>query len=281
MFGSGKLKEMEAQLTAFKGKLESAVKEKLELTEQLKKASEKAKELEQQLAASRAEAEEKIAELRRQLEESEGEALKEQARQTIVEYEGLKELYVQKNQEIDSVRESTEEGFAREAATKRHELEEEIATNRADNEVLVSQTVHTFAGSYQYYLDQVRGLMDALSRAAQETGASLFDGDMGNIKERFGAKILEHLQENTDTLRQDSGDLFLIGKEEECEKETPEEEACEKETPEEDVCGQEANEAACRAETEVEEAPGAGEEDGEDEDDDSWEEDGDYEEDEP
>ena len=224
MFGSGKLKELETQLTAFKGKLEAAVKEKTDLAEQLKKANERVQSLEKQLAESEAAAKEKIEELSHRLEQSEGAALQEQARKTIVEYEGLKELYTRKNQEIDSIRESTEEGFAREAATKRHDLEEEIATNRADNEALVSETVQTFAGSYKYYLDQVRGLMDALSQAAQETGASLFGGDTANIKERFGAKILEHLQESANTLKQDSGDLLLIGAEEaEAAPEAPEE----------------------------------------------------------
>ena len=196
MFGSGKLKELETQLTAMKSKLENAVKEKTDLHEQLKKAQER------------------IAELEKQLAESEGAALQEKARQTIVEYEGLKELYAQKNRDLDAVRESTEESFAREAATKRHDLSEEIRINREENQALVSETVKTFAGSYQYYLDQVRGLMDALSQAARETGESLFAGETGNIKERFGAKILEHLQDNADTLKQGTGDLLLIGAEE-------------------------------------------------------------------
>ena len=214
MFGSGKLKEMEIQLTTFKEKLESALKEKTDLVEQLRKTKEKVQSLEKQLADSEAGAKEKIDELSRKLEESEDAALQEKARQTIVEYEGLKELYIRKNQEIDSVRERTEEGFAREAAAKRHDLEEEIKTNRADNEAMVSETVQTFAGSYQYYLDQVRSLMDALSQAARETGEALFQGDTANIKERFGTKILEHLQESANTLKQDSGDLLLIGAEE-------------------------------------------------------------------
>ena len=92
----------------------------------------------------------------------------------------------------------------------------------------------TFAGSYQYYLDQVRGLMDALSQAARETGESLFAGETGNIKERFGAKILEHLQDNADTLKQGTGDLLLIGAEEapeEAMEAEPEEEPVEQAEP--------------------------------------------------
>ena len=264
MFGSGKLKELETQLTAFKGKLEAAVKEKTDLAEQLQKTKEKVQSLEKQLAESEAAAKEKIEELSRQLEESEGAALQEQARKTIVEYEGLKELYTRKNQEIDSIRESTEEGFAREAATKRHDLEEEIATNRADNEALVSETVQTFAGSYQYYLDQVRGLMDALSQAAQETGASLFRGDTANIKERFGAKILEHLQESANTLKQDSGDLLLIGAEEaEAAPEAPEEAVEEAEAAAEEAAeavGEAVEDAAEEMEKAAEETVEAAEE---------------------
>ena len=213
MFGSGKLRELEAQLSSVKNKLESAVKEKTDLLQQLKDAKDRIQDLEKQLA------------------ESEGTELKEQAKKTIVEYEGLKELYVQKNKELDESRERVEEGFAREAAAKRHDLSEEIRVSREDNQAMVSEAVQTFAGSYQYYLDQVRVLMDALSQAAQETGGALFAGENQNIKERFGARILEHLQNDTDALKQNTEDLLLIGAEEEKEAaeglEAAEEEAAE------------------------------------------------------
>ena len=209
MFGSGKIRELEAQLSSMRNKLDSAEKEKQDALQQLTNAKGRIQELEQQLA------------------ESEGTELKNQARKTIVEYEGLKELYVQKNREIDETRESVEESFAREAATKRNDLEEEIRTNREDNQTLVKETVKTFAGSYQYYLDQIRVLMDALSQAAKETGDSLFAGDQPNIKEVFGARIREHLQNDTDVLRQNAGDILLIGAEEAKEAVAEAEEAAE------------------------------------------------------
>ena len=209
MFGSGKIRELEAQLSSMRSKLDSAEKEKKDALQQLTGAKSRIQELEQQLA------------------ESEGTELKAQARKTIVEYEGLKDLYMKKNREIDESRESVEESFAREAATKRHDLEEEIRTNREDNQTMVSETVKTFAGSYQYYLDQIRVLMDALSQAARETGDSLFAGDPLNIREVFGSRIREHLQNDTDALKQNAGDLLLIGAEEakEAVGEVPAEEA--------------------------------------------------------
>lgn len=196
MFGSGKIKELEARLSSMRNKLDSVEKEKKDALQQLTDAKGRIQDLERQLA------------------ESEGTELKNQARKTIVEYEGLKDLYMQKNRELDESRESVEEGFAREAASKRHDLEEEIRTNREDNQTMVTETVKTFAGSYQYYLDQIRVLMDALSQAAKETGDSLFAGDQPNIKEVFGSRIREHLQNDTDALRQNAGDILLIGAEE-------------------------------------------------------------------
>ena len=196
MFGSGKMKELESRLISTKLKLEEAEKANKDLDQQLKTAKNRIRDLE------------------KQLKESDGIALQEPARKTIVEYEGLKGLYIQKTKEIEDIREKTEESFAVEAANKRHDLSEEIRINREENQTLVSQTVQTFAGSYQYYLDQIRGLMDALSAAAKETGESLFAGDELNIKERFGTRILEHLQSNANAMKQDNGDLMLIGAEE-------------------------------------------------------------------
>lgn len=208
MFGSGKLKALESQLVSAKEKLESAIKEKTDLAQQLKNAQER------------------IASLEKQLAESEGAELQKKAKDTIVEYEGLKDLYIQKNKEIDANRESMEEGFAREAATKRHNLEEEIQTSRADNQNLVKETVQTFAGSYQYYMNQIQALMDAMTKAAKETGDSLFAGGPENIKEQFGARILEHLHNDSDALKEEgTGDILLIGQKEPKAEETAEEAA--------------------------------------------------------
>ena len=246
MFGKGKIKELENQLTAMKQKLESAVREKTDLDAQLKSAKDKITELEQKLV------------------DTDLNDLKEKARKTIVEYEGLKDLYQKKNQELDASREGIEEGFAREAAMKRSDLADEIQSQREDNQTMVSETVKTFAGSYQYYLDQVRTLMDALSQAAKETGESLFSGDTQNIKERFGAKVLEHLRLDRDSLQQDTGDLLLIGKEEAPAAEEAAEEAAEAVSECAEECMEEAAEvvddAAAAAEEVIETVDCAAEE---------------------
>ena len=208
VFGSGKLKALEGQLISAKEKLESAIKEKTDLAQQLKNAQER------------------IASLEKQLAESEGAELQKKAKDTIVEYEGLKDLYIQKNKEIDANRESMEEGFAREAATKRHSLEEEIQTGRTEHQNLVKETVQTFAGSYRYYMNQIQALMDAMTKAAKETGDSLFAGGPENLKEQFGARILEHLHNDSDALKEEgAGDILLIGQKEPKAEETAEDAA--------------------------------------------------------
>ena len=232
MFGSGKLKELEAQLASLKNKFENEVKEKAGLAQQLESARSRIQDLEKQLA------------------ESENVALKKKAEQTVVEFEALKALYAQKNKEIDAVREETEESFAVEAATRRHALKEEIQQHREANQAMVANTVETFTDSYRYYLDQLRGLMDALSSAVSETSGSLFDGKPQNLKERFGAKILEHLQEKAGTLKQDKGDLLLIGGEEPQEA-SPAEPGAEEAAEDAAEAAEEAAEAAEEAAEEV------------------------------
>ena len=244
MFGKEKIRALEEELASLKGKMNTAEKEKKELEDRLSSAKDQLKT-----------AQEKIQELEKKVAESELTELQEKARQTIVEYEGLKELYQQKNREIDATRESTEEGFAREAATKRHDLAEEIEQNREDNRQMVSETVRTFAGSYRYYLDQIRALMDALSEAAKETGENLFKGETQDIRGSFGTRIVERLRDDADSLRQNTGDKLLIGAEEPeaqeavCEKVAETAcDACEEAAEEvkEEVC-EEVAETACDA----------------------------------
>lgn len=203
MFGKEKIMALEAQLTSMRGKMEAAIKERKDLQDQLQKMQDQLKH-----------AKDKVQELEAKVAESELTELKEKARQTIVEYEGLKELYQQKNREIDATRESTEEGFAREAASKRQNLADEIEQNREGNRQLVTETIKTFAGSYRYYLDQIRVLTDALSQAARETGENLFKGEIQDIRESFGSRIVNRLRNDADSLRQNNGDKLLIGAEE-------------------------------------------------------------------
>ena len=212
MFGKEKLRELETRLTEMRRKAEAVEKEKSDLQGQLIEAKAKIQELEKRVA------------------DNELETLKAQSRQTIVEFEGLKGLYTDKIREFEDSKAAAEEEFAKEAANKRHDLSEEIRENKGSNQKLVSETISTFAGSYTYYLDQIRVLMDALSRAAKETGETLFNGDARSIRERFGSTIVEHLQNDTGALKQNSGDVLLIGAEElpeesaEAEEEEPAEE---------------------------------------------------------
>ena len=197
--------------------LVKTVQQKEDLENQLKQAKEQIRSLEADLVAAKG----KIGELETQLNDTDFEALKKKAKQSAAEYEALKKLYTGKVKVFDSTLESREEEFEREAAVKRHDLEEEIRTNREENQEQVSNTVSVFAGSYLYYMDQIRMMMDALSQAAAETGKSLFAGEAGDIKERFGASIAEHLRNDVGALEQGTGDRVLIGaveeeKEEEC-----------------------------------------------------------------
>ena len=204
MFGKKTIAALEGELSRTKEKLENALKEKADLDLQLNQTRQK------------------ISEMEKKIEECELTELKDKAKQTIVEYEGLKKHYIQKTRELEDTRAEVEESFAKEAAVKRHDLAEEIRTSRENNQNMISETIRTFSGSYMYYLDQIRVLMDALSRAAKETGETLFDGEGANVKGRFGDRIAEHLQNDADTLEQNSGDLLLIGTEETSEAEAEE-----------------------------------------------------------
>lgn len=260
MFGKEKIRELETRLAETRSKLDAAEKDAKGLQDKVKTAADQIRELEQKAADTARELETataeklglqeeleaanaKISDLEKRVADHELENLKAQSQQTIVEYEGLKGLYNEKIKEFEDSKTAAEEEFAREAANKRHNLSEEIRENRESNEKLVSETISTFAGSYTYYLDQIRTLMDALSNAARETGENLFHGDTGNIRERFGTAIVEHLRSDAEGLKQNAGDVLLIGAEEAAEAEKAEccEEAAEccEETAE---CCQEAAE---------------------------------------
>ena len=149
MFGSKKkIDALDQEVSAYKKKMETANQEKKELMAKLKSA------------------ENRISELENQLKDGDLNELKKKARQSAVEFEGLKELYTGKIKEFDESRESREEEFAKESAIKRNDLEEEIQANREESQTIVKNTVNDFAGSYLYYMDQIRMLMDALSQAA-------------------------------------------------------------------------------------------------------------------
>lgn len=193
MFGSKKIQELEARLSELQGKFDAESSEKTTLAGQLERANAR------------------IAELEAQLNDFDLERLKEEAKSSRAEYEGLRELYARKNREFDENVEQEEQNFAREQALKRHNLENEIRDNRQANQDYVASTVKTFGESYNYYLNQIKVLMDALGSVAARTGEALFSGENGDLKARFGSQMRDVLKSGADTLGGSEGDLVLIG----------------------------------------------------------------------
>ena len=209
MFGSKRIQELEAQLREAQEKLAKETSEKNELAQGLEGANRK------------------IAELEAQLNDFDLEQAKEAARASRAEYEGLRELYTRKNKEFDDSIEEQEQSFARESALKRHNLENEIRDKRQANEDYVASTVKSFGESYNYYLNQIKLLMDALGNVATRTGEALFSGGNDDLKSRFGSLMRDTLKTETGDLKGDAGDVVLIGSLD--EPEAPEEAAGEAE----------------------------------------------------
>ena len=201
MFGSSKIQELEAQIRELNRALERAEKEKIDLNQQLAAAKREAAELEARLA------------------DTDLEALKEQARATKVEFEGMKDLYARKIQAFDASKEEKEQEFARQAAIERYNLDNEIRDNRQANQEFVRDTVKTFGESYNYYLSQIKLLMDALGDVAARTGEALFAEPTEDLKTKFGQQMADKLKTDTDALRSDDGDRLLIGSTEEVKPE--------------------------------------------------------------
>lgn len=197
MFGSKRIQELESQLQSLQEKLNQETSENTSLRDQLESANRR------------------VADLENQLNDFDLEKLKAEAKSTQAEYEGLRDLYKQKKQEFDDSKEEEEKSFARDQALKRHNLENEIRDNRNANQEYVTQTVKTFSESYNYYLNQIKLLMDALGAAATRTGEALFSAENANLKERFGAQLRDTLKTGMGQLGTGTGDLIFIGAEEE------------------------------------------------------------------
>ena len=233
MFGKEKIQALEAKVREWTDKAEHLEKEKADLARQLENARRE------------------IADLTRQAAESDVAKAKEQFLASKAEYEGLKELYTKKIQAFEEGREEKEQAFAREAALERHSLENEIRDNRAASQDHVRSTVKSFSESYQYYLSQIKLMMDALGDVAARTGETLFSGEGGgDLKTRFGQQLAEKIRADVKALRGADGDLVLIDS-----NEKPEEPVCEAaETVCEEAC--ETAEAVCEEACEAAEAAG-------------------------
>ena len=234
MFGSGKIQMLQSQLRDANDRLDRVAREKSDLEQQLSAAAVKFSDLEQKFTA----ANEKISELESKLADFDLEKLKEEARTSQAEFEGLKDLYSRKVKEFDDTLEEKEQAFAREAAVSRHNLENEIHDNREANQAYVSGAVRRFSESYNFYLNQIRLLMDALGEVAARTGESLFSGIDENKDPMLtiGQEISARLTAETDDLRSEEKGLVLIANAEDIDNQlTPAVDSFASEAEEEDT----------------------------------------------
>ena len=182
--------DTEAENTSLKERLEVAESKSSELEESLAAASSNNEDLEQKLGA----AYQNISELEAKLCDTDFEALKEQERVTLVELEGLRELYTKKIQDFDNSIEERQEAIEKENSIQRYNLEKEIEEDRQANQEYVSNTVKEFGESFNYYLDQVKVLMNALSHVATKTGENLFKEKEKKLKTLLGEAVAEEIR---------------------------------------------------------------------------------------
>ncbi len=185
------LQALEAQVSELQGKLDACAQENEKLT--------------QALEAARA----RIAALEALPEDGLLKCLRDEAEVSKAEYEALKELYARKAQELTSAMEEKEQKFAREVARQRAKLEIELRDSRQASQDYVTDSVKTFSDSYNYYLNQVKLLMDTLSGVATQTGEDLFSGENDDLKTRIGHQIRQQLATDADAMKND-GDLLLF-----------------------------------------------------------------------
>ena len=249
------LQELEAKVSELQGKLDASTEENKKLTEEYELAAginqeleAKVNELQGKLDASVQETEkltqengkltgeleaahERIAMFETKTDDEILKCLRDEALVSKAEYEALKDLYTRKSQELNDILEEKEQKFAKEMAKQRAKLEIELRDSRQASQDYVTDSVKTFSDSYNYYLSQVKLLMDTLSDVATQTGEELFTGENDDLKTRIGHQIREQLATDADAMKND-GDLLLFGsvKEEEEAQEAEEvkEDAAEK-----------------------------------------------------
>ena len=189
------------------------------LKESMDKLGEEKKGVEKDLEKAKA----RISELEEKLAQTEVESLRKEARETLAEAQGLKELYLRKNEDFDSNMQAESENYAKEEVRARRKFNEELAQQKKDTEEYVGDTVETFGESYNYYLNQIKVLMDALGQVATKTGKHLFSGEEVDLKTEFGRRMMRALKQEAETLPQEGGNRVLFGapEEEEEKKEEP------------------------------------------------------------
>jgi chromosome segregation ATPase len=206
-----KLSQSEAKYGQLESQLSDVDQELKSVTESLDRANGDKQELEEKLSASEA----KLQELESQLTDVDLEQLKEEARISHAEFEGLRNLYSRKVKEFEDTLEEKEQNFAKEDALKRYNLENEIVDNRKANQAYVADRVKRFGESYNYYLNQIKVLMDALGDIAIHTGSALFTEEYEgrNLMTTIGQEMVDRLKSETNVLRGDENDsgVVLIG----------------------------------------------------------------------
>ncbi len=190
MFGSKKIQELEDKVRELTESLSKQQSENASLTQQLDSASSRIREMEAQL------------------KDFDLEQAKEEAKASRAEFEGLKDLYTRKNREFDEYKEEEEQRFARDQALQRHNLENEIRDNRQANQDFVTGTVKTFGESYNYYLGQIKVLLDALGNVATRTGETLFSGGNADLRASFGHQMRDLLKSGVDAF--DDGEELVV-----------------------------------------------------------------------
>ena len=232
MFGGRRIRELEAQLSALQRKLDSCTKENEKLTQDFASAHGKASMLEAQLQDLERQRQEnekltqaletergKVSELETELSKfDDAKRLMKEAQDSKDEFEALKGLYMNKRQEFEDGMEEKEKAFAEETAQQRASLDKEIRDSRQANQEYVTSSVKTFAESYNYYLNQIKLLMDTLSDVAAQTSGNLFSGENGDLKARIGHQIRERLTSGTDALKGEGNVLLFASAKEDAEE---------------------------------------------------------------
>lgn len=203
MFGSKKIQELEDRVRELTESLSRQQSENASLTQQLDTASSRIREMEAQL------------------KDFDLERAREEAKASRAEFEGLKDLYTRKNREFDEYKEEEEQRFARDQALQRHNLENEIRDNRQANQEYVTSTVKTFGESYNYYLGQIKVLLDALGNVATRTGETLFSGGNADLRASFGHQMRDLLKSGVDAFNDE--EELVVEAEDAPEEAVPEE----------------------------------------------------------
>lgn len=206
MFGREKIQMLEGQLRDLQDRLDQVTREKEEAAREKEQTAREKSGLEEQLSESL----EKVSQLEVELHDAELEALNEGLRSRQEEYDGLQKRYSGKLKEFTDYREEKEQEFAKTAAVSRYLLDGEIRKNREDKQEFVSNTVKDFTDSFNYYLNQIKVLMEALGTVASGAGATLFLREGDDLKAQIGQEVAENLKTEVEDLQNEDG-VVLIG----------------------------------------------------------------------